>query len=391
MRCSKNAPLRDEDPSWAMGDSRLWSTIVENGLEPADLAWLALAMNRADQRRVEAEATLAEGLMGHSQAVVDAISGVRNATNGVEMREAERAVHAVLRAEGDALVECALQLRALDEDFVEQARADAHSRAQASGTRLHSRGYKSTPVRLLGGSIISLLALFLSPATPKSPEARRSRGKRGSAGAGVYPALDALGIADRASPALRETVAREVVAAFSFDAARGTLRQQGIEMDHRAALRLTYAFAEDAMKASHPRRARPPRRPPALLPAPTDPPRRRRRGPRLPALAGAGPRANPHPQRRLDQREPTQGGLEMRIRMMADGRVLEGTAKQIAEAMHALAFGQENHSLSEYIDWAVDQARRMNEIDMQVEGETDDAKAKSLVRAMLEAGLAERL
>jgi len=232
-----------------MGDSRLWSTIVENGLEPADLAWLALAMNRADQRRVEAEAALAEGLMGHSQAVVDAISGVRNATNGVEMREAERAVHAVLRAEGDALVECALQLRALDEDFVEQARADAHSRAQASGTRLHSRGYKSTPVRLLGGSIISLLALFLSPATPKSPEARRSRGKRGSAGAGVYPALDALGIADRASPALRETVAREVVAAFSFDAARGTLRQQGIEMDHRAALRLTYAFAEDAMKA----------------------------------------------------------------------------------------------------------------------------------------------
>ena len=81
----------------------------------------------------------------------------------------------------------------------------------------------------------------------------------------------------------------------------------------------------------------------------------------------------------------------MRIRMMADGRVLEGTAKQIAEAMHALAFGQENRTLSEYIDWAVDQARRMNEIDMQVEGDTDDEKAKSPVRAMLEAGLAERL
>lgn len=80
----------------------------------------------------------------------------------------------------------------------------------------------------------------------------------------------------------------------------------------------------------------------------------------------------------------------MRIRMMADGRVLEGTAKQIAEAMHAPAFGQENRTLSEYIDWAVDQARRMNEIDTQVEGDTDD-EAKSLVRAMLEAGLAEKL
>ncbi len=59
--------------------------------------------------------------------------------------------------------------------------------------------------------------------------------------------------------------------------------------------------------------------------------------------------------------------------------------------VRALAFGQENRTLSEYIDWAVEQARRMNEIDMQVEGDTDDEKAKSLVRAMLEAGLAERL
>ncbi len=81
----------------------------------------------------------------------------------------------------------------------------------------------------------------------------------------------------------------------------------------------------------------------------------------------------------------------MRIRMMADGRVLEGTAKQIAEAMHALAFGQENRTLSEYIDWAVDQARRMNEIDLEVTGTTDDDKASALVRAMLAAGLAQNL
>ena len=35
----------------------------------------------------------------------------------------------------------------------------------------------------------------------------------------------------------------------------------------------------------------------------------------------------------------------------------------------------------------------MNEIDLEVEveGDTDDEKSKSLVRAMLEAGLAERL
>ncbi len=81
----------------------------------------------------------------------------------------------------------------------------------------------------------------------------------------------------------------------------------------------------------------------------------------------------------------------MRLRITADGRVLGGTAKQIVEAMHALAFGQENRTLSESIDWAVDQARRMNEIDLEVTGTTDDDKASALVRAMLAAGLAQKL
>ena len=81
----------------------------------------------------------------------------------------------------------------------------------------------------------------------------------------------------------------------------------------------------------------------------------------------------------------------MRIRMMADGRVLEGTAKLLAEAMHALALGQENRTLSEAIDGAVDQARRMNELDLEVTGTTDDDKASALVRAMLAAGLAQKL
>ncbi len=81
----------------------------------------------------------------------------------------------------------------------------------------------------------------------------------------------------------------------------------------------------------------------------------------------------------------------MKIRLMTDGRVLEGTTKQIAETMQALAFGQEDRTLSEYISWAVEQVRRMNEIDLQVEGETEDEKAQSLVHAMLETGLAEKL
>lgn len=81
----------------------------------------------------------------------------------------------------------------------------------------------------------------------------------------------------------------------------------------------------------------------------------------------------------------------MRIRILNDGRVLEGTAQQIVEQMRTLAFGQENRTLSEYVDWVADQIRRTEEIPLEVEGDTDAAKAASLVKAMLEAGLAVKM
>ena len=81
----------------------------------------------------------------------------------------------------------------------------------------------------------------------------------------------------------------------------------------------------------------------------------------------------------------------MRIRLMNDGRVLEGTAKQIVEAMQYIAFGQETRTLGEYIDWLVGQVERLEQIPLKVEGDTDEEKAKSLVAAMLGAGLAEKV
>ena len=81
----------------------------------------------------------------------------------------------------------------------------------------------------------------------------------------------------------------------------------------------------------------------------------------------------------------------MRIRMMSDGRVFQGTPKQIVEAMQYIAFGQEQRSLGEYIDWLVDQVQWLESIELKVEGDTDEEKAASLVQAMLGSGLAERM
>ena len=81
----------------------------------------------------------------------------------------------------------------------------------------------------------------------------------------------------------------------------------------------------------------------------------------------------------------------MRIRMMSDGRVFQGTPKQIVEAMKYIAFGQEQRSLGEYIDWLVDQVQRLESTELKIEGNTDEEKAASLVQAMLGSGLAETM
>lgn len=59
--------------------------------------------------------------------------------------------------------------------------------------------------------------------------------------------------------------------------------------------------------------------------------------------------------------------------------------------MQYIAFGQENRTLSEYIDWLVDQVQRLESIDLKVEGDTDEEKAASLVQAMMGNGLAEKM
>ena len=81
----------------------------------------------------------------------------------------------------------------------------------------------------------------------------------------------------------------------------------------------------------------------------------------------------------------------MKILIAADGRVLQGTPKQIVEAMQSIAFGQEGRPLGVYIDWAVEQGQRMEGIDLVVEGETAEEKAVSLVQALLGAGLAVKM
>ena len=75
---------------------------------------------------------------------------------------------------------------------------------------------------------------------------------------------------------------------------------------------------------------------------------------------------------------------------MRDGRVFRGTALQIVKAMQDIAFGVDDYTVREYIDWVAANARKFEEAELAIAGETDEARAASLVDEMVRTGLAER-
>jgi hypothetical protein len=73
---------------------------------------------------------------------------------------------------------------------------------------------------------------------------------------------------------------------------------------------------------------------------------------------------------------------------MRDGRVFQGTALQIVKAMQDIAFGVDDFTVPQYIEWVVANARRFEEVELVIKGDTDEEKAAVLVSEMLRAGLA---
>ncbi len=76
--------------------------------------------------------------------------------------------------------------------------------------------------------------------------------------------------------------------------------------------------------------------------------------------------------------------------VMRDGRVFQGTPLQIVRGMQDIAFGVDDFTPSQYMEWVVANARKFEEVELNVTGESDEDKARSLVDEMLKHGLAAR-
>ena len=119
------------------------------------------------------------------------------------------------------------------------------ARAAERGIQMRVERDRRTEFRTLGGRTVEVVTPYAT-ALPRAGEVRE---KRGAQGTGVYPVLDQLGISGRCTPALRLLVARAVCEANSVGSARDLLGASGVDVDHKAALRLTYAVCDDALRA----------------------------------------------------------------------------------------------------------------------------------------------
>src|SRR3989442_15279875 len=123
--------------------------------------------------------------------------------------------------------------------------AIAHARAQSPVPLVH-KGFRTTSVLLLGGTRIVIETPYLRE--DRHGRRGRRRRTRGAHGAGCYPVLEALGIADRVSPATRSEIALHVVPAASDRAAAARLARRGLSCDVSSLARISTELASASIR-----------------------------------------------------------------------------------------------------------------------------------------------
>ncbi len=113
-------------------------------------------------------------------------------------------------------------------------------------TRL--RGWRSTPVKFLGGARVKIETVYVSEDLRTRPGKRRGVGRRRASGTGLYPLLEALGITQRATPAVRSEVARQVVRCASNAEAREALAERGLDLNEKTVRALALGVGAQALE-----------------------------------------------------------------------------------------------------------------------------------------------
>lgn len=161
-----------------------------------------------------------------------------------QLMAVERDLHAqVARECVDAVVGECLKMSLVDPVLLERTAAIVAStpnlRPQNSAATVH--------ITLLGGSEVAVRTPYFLRRPPSRRGRSRGKGRRQAEGNGLYPALAALGIHFRVTPALASEIARLV--AISTEAeAHETLLLRGVKLGRKPVSRLARRFAKRALK-----------------------------------------------------------------------------------------------------------------------------------------------
>jgi len=177
--------------------------------------------------------------------LVGVVADMRSARDPEAFCTAERALVALAQNVASHVTQRVVQEVSDDPARRREALAEVRGRAAERGIDLRNERDRRTEFRTLGGRTVDVT----TPYATARPRAGVTREKRGAQGTGVYPVLDQLGISGRCTPALRLLVARAVCEANSVTSARDLLASSGVDVDHKAALRLTYSVCDDALRA----------------------------------------------------------------------------------------------------------------------------------------------
>ena len=151
--------------------------------------------------------------------------------------ELEKRVAAAAGQQADGILGHHLIKAHEDPGFVAQAVAATRERHGA----LRHKGLRLTSVWMPNGTLCVVNTPYMRPPTARRPGRKRTR--RGPTGPGVYPVLEALGIADRVSPATRSQMALYTVQAGSYQEAVALLAEQGVHVDPTTLRRVAQSTA----------------------------------------------------------------------------------------------------------------------------------------------------
>ena len=177
--------------------------------------------------------------------LTNALEQMREARTPQAFCEAERLLLSLVLELAADMTQKMLQEVSDDKARAKAAMAQVRERGAARGITVRPEGRRRTLIRTVGGQQVEVV----TPYAIGQPRGGGHKKTRGAQGTGVYPVLDGLGISGRSTPALRLLVSRAVCEANSVASARELLAAGGVDIGHKAALRLTYMVTDDALGA----------------------------------------------------------------------------------------------------------------------------------------------